>query len=129
MHRRSFFSREKESNKGFFWIVLPLIIVEDVEFIFGIAYVILSYVFAFLTRDFSFLLVNIALITFLCAIQFMEDQQFRKLPYLLLAPVSWFLFHVVTFVEANAFIKAYYTHFLRREVKWQKWQRTGVADS
>ncbi len=129
MHKAAFFSRKKESNKPFFWIILPLIVLEDIEFLFGIAYIILSYVFSFLSRDFSILLLNISLATFLCAIQFTEDQQFRKLPYLLLSPIVWFLFHIVTFVEANAHFKAYYTFFRKREVQWQKWQRTGVADS
>ncbi|MEO9028582.1 MAG: glycosyltransferase [Ktedonobacteraceae bacterium] len=129
MHKSSFFSRKKGSNKPFFWIILPLIILEDIEFFFGAAYIIMLYVYSIMAHDFSILLLNITLATFLYTIQFTEDKQYRKLSYFLLSPLIWFLFHLVTFVEINAHIKALYTFFLKREVKWQKWQRTGVADS
>jgi poly-beta-1,6-N-acetyl-D-glucosamine synthase len=61
--------------------------------------------------------------------QFGEDKHFRKFSYFILAPLVWFLFHVVVFVELNSHIRGLYTFFRKREVKWQKWQRTGVADS
>jgi cellulose synthase/poly-beta-1,6-N-acetylglucosamine synthase-like glycosyltransferase len=129
MHKSSFFSLKKGLNKPFFWIVLPLVLVEDIEIFLGTAYIILLYVYSFLTYDFSILLLSIGFAMILFLFQFSEDRQFRKVSFFLLAPLIWFFFHVVTFVEINSLLRALYTFLRKREVKWQKWQRTGVADS
>ena len=129
MHKSSFFSWKKGLNKPFFWIVLPLVILEDIEIFLGTTYIILLYIYSLLTYDFSILLLSMAFATVLFLFQFSEDRQFRKVSFLLLAPLAWFFFHLVTFVELNSLIHALYTFFRKREVKWQKWQRTGVANS
>jgi biofilm PGA synthesis N-glycosyltransferase PgaC len=125
-HRSSIFNRKKGARKPFFWIVLPMILVEDIQSMFGALYVILVYAYSLLTLNFSLLLLNIVVTGAILLFQLSEDRHLRELLYILLIPISWFLLHFVTFVELNAFCKALYTFCRKREVKWQKWQRTGV---
>ncbi len=129
MHKSSFFTRKKDSNRLFLWIILPLVIMGDIEIVLGVLYVLLLYMYSFLIRDFSILLLTIGIDVVILSLQFSEDRSFRRLSYFLLLPISWFLFHFVTFIELNSMIKALYTFYRKREVKWQKWQRTGVANS
>ena len=129
MHKSSFFSREKGMNKPFFWIVLPLVVLEDVEMVLGATYIILLYLYSLLNHDFSYLLSIIAIVTVISFLQLSDDRYFRKFSSLLLAPVVWFLLHIKMFIDLFSFIQALYTFYRKREIKWQKWERTGVADS
>ena len=116
-------------NKLFFWIILPLVIVEDIELVLGVTYIVLLYIYSFVSHDFTYLLSSIAIVSVISFLQFSEDRYFRKFSYLLLAPIVWFLLHIKTLVDLFSLMQALYTFCRKREVKWQKWQRTGVADS
>jgi len=129
MHRSFFFSTQEGINRLFFWIVLPLVVLEDIEGILGALFTILLYVLSFLTHDFVVLLATLFAVAITFLLQFSEEKQYRKLPYFLLAPIIWYFFHLVTFVELHSLFKALWTFYRKREVKWQKWKRTGVADS
>lgn len=128
MHKSSFF-RTKGKNKLFFWVILPMVIFGDIEIVLGTMYVLLLYIYSFLSRDFTLLLLTIAISTVTFSLQLSEERYFRKLSNFLLAPLFWFFLHLATFVELDSLIKALYTFYRKHEVKWQKWQRTGVADS
>ncbi len=127
-HRSSFFKRKKNSNMLFFWIILPLVILGDIEVVLGTTYIFLLYLYSFWLHNFSILLLTIGIDAVILSLQFNEDRAFRKLSYFLLIPIAWFLFHLVTLVELDSLMKALYTFHRKREVKWQKWQRTGVAE-
>jgi cellulose synthase/poly-beta-1,6-N-acetylglucosamine synthase-like glycosyltransferase len=129
IHKSSFFSREQGINKLFFWIILPLVILEDIEMILGTTYLVLLYLYSLETRDFSYFLSIIAITTVIAFIQLSEGRYFSKSSYLLLAPIVWFLLHIKIFVDLTSLIHALYTFYRKREVKWQQWQRNGVADS
>jgi cellulose synthase/poly-beta-1,6-N-acetylglucosamine synthase-like glycosyltransferase len=129
IHKLSFFSREKGVNKPFFWIILPLVILEDIETILGTAYLTLLYLFSLQVHDFSYFLSIVAITTGIAVVQLSEGRYFRKSYYLLLAPIVWFLLHIKIFVDLTSLMHALYTFYRKREVKWQEWQRTGVADS
>jgi cellulose synthase/poly-beta-1,6-N-acetylglucosamine synthase-like glycosyltransferase len=128
LHRSSFFRRQG-GNKPFFWIVLPMVIFGDIEIVLGTTYVLLLYLYSFFYHDFSLLLLTLAISTITFSLQLSEERYFRKAGYFLLTPLFWFFLHLATFVELDSLIKALYTYYRKREVKWQKWQRTGVADS
>lgn len=128
MHKSSFF-RTKGKNKLFFWVILPMVIFGDIEIVLGTTYVLLLYIYSFLSRDFTLLLLTIAISTVTFSLQLSEERYFRKLSNFLLAPLFWFFLHLATFVELDSLIKALYTFYRKHEIKWQKWQRTGVADS
>jgi hypothetical protein len=129
MHRKYFFGRQKGLNKFFFWIILPLVVVEDIESILGALFMLFLYTLSFMTQDFSVLLATLLFFTIIFILQFGEDKHYRKLHFFLLAPLVWYLFHFVTFVQLHSLFKALWTFSRKREVKWQAWKRTGVADS
>jgi cellulose synthase/poly-beta-1,6-N-acetylglucosamine synthase-like glycosyltransferase len=129
MHKSSFFSRKKGMNKPFFWIILPLVILEDIETILGTIYIILLYIYSFLTHDFSFLLLIMFITVVVFFIQLNDDKYFKKIYYFILVPLVWFLLHIKVFIDLVSLFIAIYTFYRKREVKWQKWQRAGVTDS
>ncbi len=129
MHQSAFFSKKKSGNTFFLWVILPLVILGDIETALGTAYAILLYFYSFLTHDFSFLLLTISFSTVLFSLQLCEDRHFGKFRYLLLGPLIWFFLHFITFIELRSLIHAFYAYYRKREVKWQTWQRTGITDS
>jgi poly-beta-1,6-N-acetyl-D-glucosamine synthase len=129
IHKSFFFGTQKGINRLFFWVILPLVIVEDAEGILGAFFTILVYLFSLLTHDFEVLLSTLFAVTVIFLLQFIGEKQYRKLSNFLLAPIVWFLFHLVTFVELHSLFKALWTFYRKREVKWQVWKRNGVADS
>jgi len=129
MHKSFFFSTQKGPNKLFFWVILPLVILEDIEGILGAVFTILLYILSFFTHDFTVLLSTLFVVAITFFLQFSEERPYRKFSYFLLAPIIWYLFHLVTFVEIHSLFKALWTFYRKQEVKWQVWKRTGVADS
>jgi energy-coupling factor transporter transmembrane protein EcfT len=129
MHRKYFFGTQKGINKPFFWVILPLVIVEDVVAVLGALFTILLYVLSFMTHDFTILLATLLFFTIIFSLQFGEDKHYRKFSYFVLAPIVWYLFHLITFVQIHALFKTLWTFYRKSEVKWQAWKRTGVADS
>jgi poly-beta-1,6-N-acetyl-D-glucosamine synthase len=61
-------------------------------------------------------------------IQMLDDKDTRQISYLLLAPIGWLLFYLATIVEFNALLQSVWGLLRKRELKWQKWQRSGVID-
>lgn len=129
MHKNFFFGLQKNLNRPLFWLILPLVIVEDFAYTCGALFTLMLYIYSFLTLNFIILLS----ISFVCmviyALLFIENASYRKPIYLMTLPITWFLMNLVIFAEEYAIIMAYWTFFRKREVKWQKWKRTGVADS
>ncbi len=129
MHRSSLF-RRKGVNRPFFWIFLPLVISGDIEIILEFLYIALLYIYSILTHNFLLLLLSMAIVNIIYCFQLIEARYFRKISSLLLVPLLWILLQLMLFVELHVFVRVCYTFFYRkREVKWQKWQRTGVVDS
>ena len=48
--------------------------------------------------------------------------------FYLLSPIAWLLFYISTLVEYSALIRSIWTFLRKKEVVWQKWQRSGAAD-
>lgn len=127
-HKASFF-RQQGTNKPFFWIILPLIIIGDLEMILENIYVAALYIYSFLTLDFSFLLITILVVNIIFCIQLWDNQYFKTLFSFLIAPLVWLLLQLILLMEFISLIEAIYTYYLKRDLPWQRWQRTGVADS
>ena len=129
MHKDFFFGQQKHLNRPLFWLILPLVILEDLAYTCSVIFMLMLYVYSFLTLNFIILLS----ISFVCAViytlLFIENASYRKPTYFMALPITWFLMNLVVFTEEYALLMAYWTFFRKHEVKWQKWQRTGVADS
>jgi poly-beta-1,6-N-acetyl-D-glucosamine synthase len=127
-HRSLFFSLKPQHNKLLTCVVLPLAIFGDVQLSFELIFVAVLYVFSFLSGDFSAFLSGVIVVSLMFAIQSWDSRKEQNTGYLLLAPIGWCLFYLTTFVELYALTKGIWMAIRKKEVKWQKWQRSGVAD-
>jgi len=127
-HRNLFFSLRARHNKLLTCIILPLAIFGDVQLGFELLFIAILYVFSFMSGDFSAFLSGVIVVSLMFAIQAYDSREEQNSLYLLLAPIGWLLFYVCTFVEFYALIKGLWMAIRRKEVKWQRWQRKGVAD-
>ena len=93
-------------------------------------FLIFLYVYSYLTQDFSSFIAGIILISIMFIVQVMfEHHKENRFKFILLAPIGWLLFYLVTFVEFVALLKALWVYVSRKEVVWQKWERGGVFSS
>ncbi|HZO75375.1 MAG TPA: glycosyltransferase [Ktedonobacteraceae bacterium] len=129
IHKNFFFGLQKNLNRPLFWLILPLVILEDFAYTCGALFTIALYIYSFLTLNFVILLSVLFVCAGIYTLLFIENASYRKPIYFVTLPISWFLMNLVIFAEEYAILMAYWTFFCKREVKWQKWKRTGVADS
>ena len=127
-HRKLFFSVRPEHNKLLTWIVLPLAVFGDVQLGFEPLFIIALYVFSLLSNDFSAFLSGIFVVSLMFGIQGWESRKEQSRTVMLLAPIGWCLFYLCTFVELYSLVQSVWLSARKKEVKWQRWQRKGVAD-
>jgi len=70
-----------------------------------------------------------AITSIIFALEMSEDRAFWTFSHILALPLVWFFLQGASWVEFDSLVRALYTFSRKREVTWQKWQRTGVADS
>ncbi len=128
-HRDLFFSLKKHHNKLLTWVVLPLAVFGELQLGLELLFILLLYIFSFITSDFSAFISGVVVVSLIFFIQIFEDKEHRKLSYLFLAPIGWLLFYFTTLVEFNALLKSLWGLIRKKELKWQKWQRQGAVDS
>src|SRR5580765_400055 len=127
-HRSLFFSCKPEHNKLLTWVILPLAFFGDFELGCEPFFILILYFFSFVTRDFSAFISGVVVVSLIFFIQMFDDKNTRQIPYLLLAPIGWLLFYLTTIVEFNALLQSLWGLIRKRELKWQKWQRSGAVD-
>jgi cellulose synthase/poly-beta-1,6-N-acetylglucosamine synthase-like glycosyltransferase len=127
-HRSLFFSRKPEHNKLLTWVILPLATFGELQLGFEPFFILVLFLFSIVSGDFSAFLSGVLVVSVMFFIQLFDDKRTRKASYLLLAPIGWLLFYVTTFVEFSALLQSVWGLIRKRELKWQKWQRTGATD-
>jgi poly-beta-1,6-N-acetyl-D-glucosamine synthase len=127
-HRSLFFSCKPEHNKLLTWVILPLALFGELQLGFEPFFILVLFVFSIVSQDFSAFLSGVLMVSVMFFIQLFDDQRTRKFSYLFLAPIGWLLFYVTTFVEFSALLQSVWGLIRKRELKWQKWQRTGASD-
>ncbi|MBE3557681.1 MAG: glycosyltransferase family 2 protein [Ktedonobacteraceae bacterium] len=129
-HRDLFFSCKRRHNKLLTWFILPMALFGDVQLGFELLFIMVLYLFALFSHDFSAFISGILVVSLIFFIQLFDDQgKYKKHPaYLLLAPIGWVLFYLTTIVEFNALVRSLWGLLLKKELKWQKWRRTGAID-
>ncbi len=129
-HGSLFFSVKKQHPKYLTCLLLPLAVYSELLLLFeGL---LLSFFFGYTIYAMDFLpLVCIMLfLTSMVAIQVMCDAKAHfHLNLLLIAPVAWVVFYIVDVVEFQALLRSLKRIFKQEELKWQKWQRVGLASS
>ncbi len=110
------------------WFVIPFNYISNGLLLVEPWVIILLYIYCAATQDFSPFITWIILESssfFIHAI--FDDKASRKLSFLYLAPISWIIFHISTYVEYRALIGSLRDIILKREATWGTWSRTGVG--
>jgi poly-beta-1,6-N-acetyl-D-glucosamine synthase len=122
-----FFSMRPVHSRPLTFFVLPLAAFSDVQISFEPAFLLFLYFYSLMTGDFTSFLSGIIVVSSMFFVQvFFDEPATRKLSFILLAPITWLLFYVVTLVEWNALIRAVHGYLRGKEVRWQRWERRGV---
>lgn len=127
VYRSSLFSKWV-TNRRFFWGVLPFIFLGDIQYFVYLAFTAVVYLFCFSSWNFLPILATVLLVALLYGLIFAQDRNEQQWPSFLIAPLGFFLFHILAMLEASALIMAYLTFWTKREVRWQKWDRQGAID-
>jgi poly-beta-1,6-N-acetyl-D-glucosamine synthase len=116
------------TNRVFFWMVMPLVYWQDIEFLLSAPFTVVMYVWCLASFNFTPTLAALLLTGSLYALLFAQDRSTRIPSLLCTLPISWFLSHCIVFIESYALIMAYLTFWTKREVLWQKWDRQGAIE-
>ncbi len=134
-NRSMFFSGDKKYTKGLSWFYLPFALFSDFAFFFEP--LLLSYIWAVIIyyHDIRTLLTMIAVITFYMGINILAEDTFsvkEKIKLLLLSPLMYFLFYILSMVEYIALLKSWLnmpklrTSLLNNKNSWQPVTRPGL---
>ncbi len=125
-----FFSLDRNHNKVLSWLVLPWAIFGEIQLSLELYFLAFLYVYSFLINDFSSFISGIIVVSSMFFVQiFFDDPKTRKFSFYMLSPIGWMLFYLATFVEYSALMRSIWASVKKEEVKWQKWQRSGVHDN
>ncbi len=97
-----------------------MLLVQWAIFSFTIAYAIVAH-------DHLPLLAHMVLMTCLVTLQILTDEKFRgSLHLLTMAPAAWLNVVLIDFVEFQAIVRSLWRLARGKDLKWQKWTRSGV---
>lgn len=126
-NKHLFFSGKQEHNKILSWFILPLSLLSEVQLFFEMFFILFLYVYSYLIGDFSLFVAGIIIAFSMFFVQLCFDNDKKYGPvFIILAPIGWILFYVLTFVEYQALLASIWTMFRKKEVIWQRWQRQGI---
>lgn len=129
-HMHMFFSRDKRHNKMLTWVIMPLAMLQEVQLLLELPFLIFLYVFSIMNSDYTSYLIGVVVVGLMFVIQLtFYDKSTRRIGFIALAPIGWLLFYVASYVEAWALVKAIQSFFSKRTVEWQKWDRKGIGTS
>ena len=123
-----FFSTKRHHNKALTFGLMPLAILQEIQLLFEIPFIITLYVYSVLNHEFTSLMVAVFVVGMMFVVQFMfYDKSTRNVWFLLMAPIGWILFYVATYVEAYALVQSIRSFVFGQKVTWQKWERKGIG--
>ena len=126
-HRNLFFSLRKRHNKILTCVLLPLALFAEIQLFLEILFLGFLYIYSFATNDFSSFLSGVIIVSSMFFVQmFFDEKKTRRVSFFLLSPIGWVLFYLSTFVEYQALLRSVWGFIRGKEVKWQRWQRTGA---
>jgi len=125
--RHMFGSLRPRHNKVLTFLILPLALFAELQLVFEIPFVIFLFVYSLISSDFSSFVSGIIVVAsmFFFLIIF-EDKSTRRFSFYVLAPIAWFLFYLMTYVEATALKNSIKSFITGKQVVWQKWERKGI---
>ncbi len=124
-----FVSLRMRHNKLLSWVILPLALFAEVQLLFELPFLAFLYVYSFIANDFSSFISGIIVVSSMFFFQVVfEDKSTRRFSFYALAPIAWFLFYIMTYVEASALKNAIVGALRGEQVGWQRWDRKGVSN-
>lgn len=122
-----FFSFRRHHNKVLTNFMLPLAVFAEVQLLLEFWFLTYLYAFSFLTNDYSSFISGIIVVSSMFFVQMVFDEKnTRKWSFVLVAPIAWLLFYLMTYVETNALIQSIWGVVRKKEVVWQRWKRVGI---
>jgi cellulose synthase/poly-beta-1,6-N-acetylglucosamine synthase-like glycosyltransferase len=128
LHRSLFFGNVAKKEFFFFWIVLPLIVMELVLLFPSTLLTLLLLIATTLTGNPTLIATSILYNMLWFSFLLLRDKECRQLRFLLLIPVAFYATFFIGLVDAYAFITALWAVLSKQAPSWQKLQRTGVID-
>jgi poly-beta-1,6-N-acetyl-D-glucosamine synthase len=126
--RHMFFSLNPRHNKLLCWLILPITLFSEVQLGLEPLFLLILYLFSFMSGDFTAFVSGIIVVSLMFAVQAWDIRDEQSPWYMALAPIGWLLFYVCTFVEVYSLTKSIWMHLRKQEMTWQRWQRKGVTD-
>ncbi len=124
-HRRLFFSLRH--NPYLSCLLLPIALYAEMLLLFEVPMLAIFFLYTVATSDYMPLVLVIGLLSAVVSIQILADPKIRFHRNLaVLAPVAWLVFYAVDMVEFQALLRSLRRLALKRELRWQKWVRTGL---
>ncbi len=128
-YRRMFFSLDRSHNKPLGWFILPYALFSEIQLFlepigatFLIVYSVLSGEYTSLALSMMF----IGISYFVVAI-FGERLTLReRLGLVILWPLTWPLFYILTWIEFLALIRGWHMVLRGDSLHWQHWRREGI---
>jgi cellulose synthase/poly-beta-1,6-N-acetylglucosamine synthase-like glycosyltransferase len=125
VHRHILFSRNTQHNKILTWLMIPFVYFSNIQLIFEPWFIIFLYFYSYWLVNFEPFLTWIGAEAIMIFVVMLIDKKSHKLTTFFLVPITWLLFYLSTYIEYRSLVLTAWYSLKKREVKWQKWQRTG----
>jgi biofilm PGA synthesis N-glycosyltransferase PgaC len=126
-YRSLFFNSQHSKNHYLSWLLLPTALYAELLLLCEIPLLTLFFSYVALSGDFISLLIAISFISCLISVQMFSDYQRNYHKQLIwLAPIAWLIWYIVDAVELSALIRSLKRFHHKKNVQWQKWNRTGI---
>lgn len=127
-YRHMFFSMREHHNKLLTLFVMPVALLQEVQLLLEIPFLIFLYSFSVVNNDYLSFVVGVLVVGMMFVVQVLFfEKSTRNLGFIALAPIGWLLFYVATYVEAHALLKSIWLFATGRELSWQSWSREGIS--
>ncbi len=129
LHRHIIFSKDRQHNKLLMWVMIPFVYFSSMQLTFEPWFIIFLYIYSYLIQDFSPFLTWIGAEAIMISVVILIDRKNQKLSAFILAPITWLLYYLSTYIEFRSLFFTIWNTLKKKEVKWQKWERTGCGVS
>jgi cellulose synthase/poly-beta-1,6-N-acetylglucosamine synthase-like glycosyltransferase len=128
-HRRLFFRLSPKHNPYLTCFLLPIAVYAELLLLAEALLLSAFFIYTVSTSDYMPIAFVIALLSSVVGIQVLVDPR-RRFHYNLvfLIPAAWLIFYAMDMIEFQALIRSLKQLVMRKDLKWQKWVRVGVAD-
>lgn len=125
-HRSLFFSSDKKHSKFLTHFLLPITIFYEAELLIEPFLTIFGFFYLYTTHDFRSLIFWIFFTGLMNTVAFLFGSEKNSKKALTFLPIYFLLSYVVTFIEIYAMYASLRLILMKKDVKWQSWNRKGI---